>query len=183
VEGDRPGLGEASCLTGLDALLVWKPPRCRTFFGGIRLSSITLAVGALREKLEGYLAEHFGTYVVDRDGDFHVDYESARVFVCPRDWQGKRTVVSIFSVTNVDVPITEELTHFLVAENLSLLFGHFALRDAENEPLGDVWFAHTLLGDFLDADELVTALSSVARTANKYDDIIKARFGGRLYTE
>jgi hypothetical protein len=147
------------------------------------LSSIALAVDALREKLEGWLAEHFGTYTVDREGDFQVDYESARVFVCPRDWRGRKTVVTIFSVTNVDVPFTEELTHFLAGENLGLLFGHFSLRLGEERTSAQVWFAHTLLGDYLDPDELVTALSAVARSANKYDDLIKDRFGGRLYTE
>lgn len=141
--------------------------------------TITDAVGLLRARVEGYLQEHFGTYSVDDEGDFHIDYESARVFVCPRSWRGERTVVLLFSVTNVDVDITPELTRFLVSENLNLLFGHFAVNLAERQ----VWFAHTLLGDFLDPDELVTALSSVAMAANKYDNIIQDRFGGRLYTE
>jgi hypothetical protein len=82
-------------------------------------------------------------------------------------------------VTNVDVQLTDELARYLAVENLTLLFGHFAFHEKENQ----VWFGHALLGDFLDAEELVTALSTVARTANKYDDLIKERFGGKLYTE
>ncbi|MBM4437680.1 MAG: YbjN domain-containing protein [Actinobacteria bacterium] len=141
---------------------------------------MTVSVDELRGVLESYLNEHFGAYHVDDEGDFFIEYESARVFVCPRTWSGEgqsHTVVQLFSVTNVDVPVTDELTRFLATQNLNLLFGHFALRDDQ------VWFGHTLLGDFLDADELVTALSTVARTANRYDEEIKERFGGRLYTE
>lgn len=137
------------------------------------------AVAALRARVEGLLQEHFGTYAVDPEGDFSIEYESARVFVCPRPWQEEKTVVLLFSVTNVDIDVTPELTRFLLMENLNLLFGHFAVNVAERQ----VWFAHTLLGDFLDPEELVTALSTVAMAANKYDNIIQDRFGGRLYTE
>lgn len=141
------------------------------------------AVDALRAKVEKILTEHFGAFTVDPDGDVHVDYESVRVFVCPRDWKQAKSVVSIFSVTNVGVPVSGDLTLFLARENLSLLFGHFSLRAEEGAATGDVWFGHTLLGDFLDPDELVTALSAVARMADKYDDLIRDRFGGRLYLE
>jgi hypothetical protein len=129
-----------------------------------------LTIGDLRARLEAYLTEHFGTFAVDADGDFRIDYESARVFVCPRQWRDK-TVVQMFSVTNVELPLSDELARWL--------FGHFAFHEKESQ----VWFGHALLGDFLDAEELVTALSTVARTANKYDDLIKVRFGGKLYTE
>lgn len=138
---------------------------------------------ALRAEVERILTEQFGTYTVDADGDPFVDYESVRVFICARSWRKQRSVVSIFSVTNVDVPVTDALTRFLAAENLTAIFGHFSLRVDDATGRGDVWFNHTLLGDFLDADELVTALSSVARLANTHDHRIKARFGGRLYTE
>ena len=141
------------------------------------------ALDVLRAKVEKILAEQFGTYTVDQEGDVVVDYESARVFVCSRDWKQRATVVSIFSVTNVGVPVTPALTLFLARENLSLLFGHFSLRAEEGAEQGEVWFGHTLLGDFLDPDELVTALSTVARMADKYDDLIRERFGGRLYLE
>ena len=37
--------------------------------------------------------------------------------------------------------------------------------------------------DFLDAQELFTAVAAVAQTANAIDDEIKATFGGRLASE
>lgn len=140
-----------------------------------------MSIEELRGKLESHLSENFGQFTVDGEGDFVVEYESARVYICPRTWSdnGDHTVVQLFSVTNVDVPVTRELTDFLSTENLSLLFGHFALNEKDRS----VWFGHTLLGDYLDAEEIVTALSAVARAANKYDDLIKDRFGGRLFTE
>lgn len=147
------------------------------------MTPIDDAVKALRGKIEHILTESFGTYSVDADGDIFVDHASARVFVCPRHWRERQTVVSIFSVTNVDVPVSGDLTAFLAQENLHMLFGHFALRADEGASHGSVWLGHTLLGDFLDAEELVTALSTVARLADAYDDRIRERFGGRLYTE
>lgn len=141
------------------------------------------AADALRGKIETILTDHFGAFTVDPDGDVYVDYQSVRVFVCLRDWKQAKRVVSLFSVTNVGVPVSGDLTLFLARENLSLLFGHFSLRADDGADTGDVWFGHTLLGDFLDPDELVTALSAVARMADKYDDLIRERFGGRFYLE
>lgn len=94
-------------------------------------------------------------------------------------WTDEKTVVRIFSITNVDLENGPALARYLVTENFHLLFGHLAYDEAENK----VWFIHNLLGDFLDKDELTTALRMVATQANHYDDVIKERFGGRLFSE
>lgn len=133
------------------------------------------AVAALRTALKAYLGAAFGGYEVDQDDDFVVSRGSARVWVRPLEQEG-RTFVVIWSVTNVGVPITGELTTFLAAENAALPFGKFGL----NEQASSVQLVHTLLGDFLNREELEVAVDAVADTADQYDDQIKARFGGRL---
>jgi hypothetical protein len=133
----------------------------------------------LRERVEQYLKEGVGAVRHDADGDYSLFCDSARVFICPRVWTDDRTIVRIFSITNVDVAPTPELTEYLSTENFRLTFGHFAYNDAER----NIWFIHNLLGDFLDPDELVTAVRMVAGQANQYDDLIREKFGGRLFTE
>jgi hypothetical protein len=89
------------------------------------------------------------------------------------------TVARVFAITNLDVPVTAELTRYLLAKNLDFVIGSFAL-DADN---GAVWFNHNVLGDHVSPEELEATLAAVAQTANEFDDEIKGRFGGRLYVE
>jgi hypothetical protein len=137
------------------------------------------ALSLLRERVEEYLEEGFGHFHTDEDGDYNLLHESARVFLCPRTWTDTRTVLRIFSITNVDVPASADLLVWLAGENFHLTFGHFAHKEKDRS----VWFIHNLLGDFLDKEELLTAVRMVASQANDYDDRIKEKFGGRLFTE
>ena len=133
----------------------------------------------LREMIEAKLAEIVDSYAADEHGNYVLALESARVFVVPTWLEDESTVVRVFAITNLDVPVTAELTSYLLAKNLDFVFGAFAL-DVEN---GAVWFNHNLLGDFIDPAELERTLGAVAHTADLYDDDIKSRFGGRLYVE
>jgi hypothetical protein len=75
--------------------------------------------------------------------------------------------------------VSGELARFLATESGKFIFGGFAL----DEERRNVIFGHTLLGDFLSRKELAEAVEAVSTTADFYDDQIKARFGGRLFSE
>ena len=139
------------------------------------------AVATLKQTLQDHLMEAFGTYQVDRDGDFVIQQPgvSAVTYVRPTDWVEGQTLVRVFSFTNVDMRVDQELTKFLVTTNANLIFGAFFL----DEDAPRVGFRHTLLGDFLQRKELEVAVRAVVSTAEEYDDQIKERFGGRLFTE
>ncbi len=137
------------------------------------------AVVALREVIEGKLAEIAGTYLVDQHGNYVLGLQSARSFIVPTWLENGATVVRVFAITNMGVPVTAELTRWLLAKNLEFVFGAFAL-DVEN---GAVWFNHNLLGSFVAPEELEATIAAVIETANRFDDEIKTRFGGRLYVE
>lgn len=137
------------------------------------------ALTLLRERIETYLDHGIGAWTSDGEGDYQVSCDSARVFICPRAWSDDRTIVRIFAITNVGLPPTPTLTAWLTRANFRLTFGHFAYDEVEQS----VWFIHNLLGDFLDEAELVTAVQMVATQANEHDDVIRAMFGGRLFTE
>ncbi|MFN2588925.1 MAG: YbjN domain-containing protein [Actinomycetota bacterium] len=136
-------------------------------------------VVALRELIEGKLAEIAGTYLVDQHGNYVLGLQSARSFIVPTWLENGMTVVRVFAITNIDVPVTADLTRWLLAKNLEFVFGAFAL-DVEH---GAIWFNHNLLGGFVAPEELEATIAAVIETANRFDDEIKSRFGGRLYVE
>ena len=136
-------------------------------------------VVALRDMIEATLATELGGYAADEGGAYVLGMESARVFVVPAWLDEQRSVCRVFAITNLDVPVTAELTSYLLGKNLDFVFGGFAL-DVEK---GAVWFNHNLLGEFTEAEELVATIGAVATTADQFDDEIKARFGGRLFVD
>ena len=137
-------------------------------------------VAKLRDMIESALANMSGGgYGVDENGSYVLGLESARVFVVPAWLEDKTTVARVFAVTNLGVPVTAELTSYLLQKNLEFVFGGFALNVDE----GAVWFNHNLLGEHMTSAELEATVGAVASTADRYDDEIKSRFGGRLYIE
>ena len=132
-----------------------------------------------RTQLEEQLKEIGVTYDVDRDGDFAVTRGNSITFVRPLEHDGG-TLVRIWAITNVNLTLTDELTRFLLTENASVGFGGF-----EADESGKVAFSHTLLGgqDVLQRHELEAALAGVASAADRYNDEIKVRFGGKLFGE
>jgi hypothetical protein len=133
----------------------------------------------LRTLIEGKLDEMVDRWFTDDNGNYVLGIESARVFIVPTWIENGATIIRVFAITNLDVPVTPELTTYLLEKNLEFVFGGFAL-DAK---AGAVWFNHNMLGDFAHPGQLEATLAAVAQTADRYDDEIKQRFGGRLYVE
>jgi hypothetical protein len=136
-------------------------------------------VVAQREKIEAALQELYEAYLVDENGMYVLGLETARVFIAPTWLDENTTVIRLFAITNLDVPVTADLMRYLLAMNLEFVFGSFAL-DADR---GAVWFTYNLLGEFAASEELEATLVAVSQTANEHDNEIKDLFGGRLYTD
>jgi hypothetical protein len=136
-------------------------------------------VVTLRDMIENKLAEMLEGYAADEHGNYVLGLASARVWVVPAWLPNNASVVRVFAITNLDVPVTAELTSYLLEKNLEFVFGSFALDVAH----GAVWFNHNLLGDFLNPEELEATIAAVAQTADRFDDEIKLSFGGRLYVD
>lgn len=134
----------------------------------------------LRNRVQSLLADFVGTSLyVDTDGDLAFDFQSGRVFVRVRIAPGDRTVVTAFSITNRDVPPTEELFHWVATHTDSYLFGHIA---AEELPSGiTILVRHTILGNYLDPQELFDAVLAVTQLAEEVSAEIKTRFGGHVF--
>jgi hypothetical protein len=137
------------------------------------------ALKTLRSTIEKYLTESFGGYLKDQNNNFVLQAGSARVMVIPLDWVGGQTLVKIVALVNRDSTSIDALARYLAGENLQLIFGKFSLQPETRM----VFYEHTLLGDFLNRKELEVAVQAIASTADKYDDEIKARFGGKKFGE
>ena len=106
-----------------------------------------------------------------------VEFGSSAVFITVRLWQDRYTIVELLCPVLAGVPQSEPLLLRLNELNQTLYFGKAYIRD------GEVFLAHTLLGDHLDSDELTACVKLMAVVSDQLDDELKARFGGRRWRE
>lgn len=172
-EGEDHGDGEPLPSTALTALAAGaglpRPPR-RT--------GVFLDPDDLREHVSGLLRATLGGHEVDAFGNITFTHEDARIFVTVAG-SPVGPQVGVFSVTNLDVPFTPELGHFLLTTNHTLGFGAFSYDPQHHA----VWLRHTLLGSTIDLPELQTTVLAIATTAARLDHEIRDRFGGRTFQE
>ena len=80
--------------------------------------------------------------------------------------------------------MSHEVLRWLATVSNDFLFGRVTLHfEGEGEGLAKLGLQHTLLGDFLDIEELRTAVAFLASTADHLDDIVVDRFGGRRFAD
>ena len=93
---------------------------------------------------------------------------------------------------NVSAPLlrgltlTPELYRWVATEGTTYDVGCVQLYEVDEDDgsqTGFLRFAYTLLGDYLDEDELGTALWTVLFTADRLDDELQAQFGGRRWAD
>lgn len=90
---------------------------------------------------------------------------------------GAQTVVTLRAPVLRNVPLDSQVDTILGKLNqLNCLshFGKWALYEAEQV----IALEYDLLGDHLQENELMTALTTLARLADQQDDILQQQFGG-----
>ena len=87
--------------------------------------------------------------------------------------------IAISAVILLDVPVTNDLFRWVATEGADYRFGNAHLHLDESEATAQLFFSHTLLGDYLDAEELNWAVGAVGFTADRLDDELLPMFGGR----
>jgi hypothetical protein len=136
----------------------------------------------VKDKVQRYLAANFKGVMIDDEGDYSFRFDSARVFVRVGEWTDGRVVIDVFSVVLQKVPLTTELKDYVALECGSFVFGRMALF-VDPEGMATLTFRQSLLGDFLDEEELTTACGLVGSVAEIEDDKLKERFGGLRFHE
>lgn len=74
--------------------------------------------------------------------------------------------------------VCPELMQFLLNHNAGFMFGAFGL-----DSKGTVGFSHAILASSMDVQELGASVRAVLETADKYDDMIVARWGGKTMAQ
>ena len=142
---------------------------------------------SVKMKVQRILTDGLGKVEVDRDGDYIVRYESAVTFVSvylqQEDDPDSDVVIRCYSLMVVEVPVTPAVFKWVATEGQDFAFGgsYMVMRDDEKECF--IGFRYTIVGNDLDPHELVSAVIRVTTTANRLDDELKAKFGGRLFSE
>ncbi|HPW54353.1 MAG: YbjN domain-containing protein [Thermoanaerobaculaceae bacterium] len=127
------------------------------------------------QKVGLYLKELYGETVeqVEDKPIFLLALGSAAASISVLPW-GQDAVVTVRAWVVFGPRISLELCQFLLRENGRLQFGAFGLAGDH-----DVCFRYSLVGSTLDREELGAAVRAVLGTADDFDDVIKARFGGQ----
>ena len=121
-----------------------------------------------------------GLHVVLIDNGFQVPFDSTAVNINVLA-QDTRTLVQMFVPLLRQLPPSPELFEYVATEGQNYHFGHCRyIREIDN---GLLLFEHTLLGDYLDADELHSAVGALASTGNDLDDELQKRFGGKRFVD
>ena len=103
---------------------------------------------------------------------------SAVVYVRVFPIGSEKTGVEVFSYVAIGVEATDELMRFLLTYNLKLMMGGFGLLCAD-DGTATVLLTQTMLGETLSKEELYAGVSAIAGVADRLDDVIVSRFGGR----
>ena len=135
----------------------------------------------VKAKVQQILAENWRVRLGNRPntiGDFIIDFESTGIHVAVDEGEEDSIIVGLWAPVLFEVGLSEDLYKWVATVGANYTFGHSALFLNEGSTTGNLWFIHNLLGDYLDADELNWAISSIGSTADHLDDELQAQFGG-----
>lgn len=139
----------------------------------------------VKAKVQHILTKNFSVGLWG-DRGYWVDRGSTRCFISVRARGGDdpRVIVRITSPVAFEVPASPAMFEHVALNSDSWLFGHLGLEaDADVPGTYSVLFVHSLLGNYLDEDELAGAVAAVAVTADDMDDEFVAKFGGKRFHE
>ena len=110
---------------------------------------------------------------------------STRVNLSVQEW-GTNKDGDPASLVRLSCPILWEvdpspgLFEWIAKEGGNFFFGHISAHDDQSSP-GKLFLmmSHTLLGDYLDEEELSSAMYAMLGTADNLDDELKGKFGGK----
>ncbi|MEI6694415.1 MAG: AAA family ATPase [Actinomycetes bacterium] len=92
--------------------------------------------------------------------------------------EDRNTIVCLWAPVLWDVPYTPELAKFVAFSGDQFNFGHYFLSDDDQPGFVKLLVAHNLLGEALNEQELVAAVSSIGGIADQADEELQIQFGG-----
>jgi hypothetical protein len=145
------------------------------------------AVDAVRAKVQTLLLRE--TEIgLDQRGRITVDRGSTRVYInfVPQD-EPRVVFVTLTAPVAFFVPVTPALFEKIARESDRWYFGHLCMsvyeEEGEHKGTAYVYLTETLVGDFLDPQELTIPVLALANTANAMDEDFVTEFGGVKYAD
>ena len=130
-------------------------------------------------KVQRILANNWSTELRP-DGSFFLRFESTGCRVkCFEMGETGSVAVGLSAPILFDVPVSDDLFRWVATQGADYTFGNAHLFLDEGAATAQLFFSQTILGDFLDAEELNIAVMAVGFTADRLDDELLPRFGGR----
>ena len=140
--------------------------------------NIDEAVNQVKQRVQTFLPRQWNTEL-KQDGGWMCRFDSTVVHINVRTIEGSdATYVVVWAPILWNVPYTTEVADFVARES-RYFFGHVFIDDDDEPGTVKIIFEHSLLGDYLDEAEIHYAVGAVGNTANRLDDELKARFGGK----
>jgi hypothetical protein len=139
------------------------------------------------QKVQRILVSKFSKVILLEDG-WAIERGSTRVKVEIKDF-GKdsdgnpESLVHLWAPIGREIPATPEFFRWAATEAQGYRFGSTTVYESDDKTTCSAVFAHTLLADYLDPDELVNAIWMVGGTADDLDDKIHTQFGGKRWTD
>lgn len=147
-------------------------------------------MGSKREvasRVHQILTDHFSNVETYSANGYTLRKGSARAFV-EIDSSAENSYTDAPTFVRITVPLlqqvseTPELHRHIAFGADTHRFGTLALK-ADEQHGTCIFFCHTLLGDYLDDDELGHALGGMLDDADDLDDELQQRFGGKRFHE
>jgi hypothetical protein len=128
------------------------------------------------EKVGQYVKELFGEFAITRTDfpAYFVRMGSATVNAAVLAWGTDDAIVNVRSWVVTGAEKNPAMYEYLLRENEGMRFGAFCINDK-----GDIIFEHTIVGSQCSKEELRASIMAVISTADKYDDEIMSRWGGK----
>ena len=140
-------------------------------------------VPAVKERVQNYLTT-LGPIEIDERGMFGFLSGSTHVIVQVVAHPDEKAALVVVSCSLLfEVPLTPELYRHVAVHADDWWFGHLFLIENEGATTGTLIGRHTLLGDYLDKDELLYAVNGVGYSADGADDELQKQFGGKRYED
>ena len=138
------------------------------------------SVKQVQSKVQSILTTELGSVRVAADNEIKITYESTLVTVAVEDYGNNETIVVLTAIVTSETKETPALYKYLNDTNAGLRFGSLQYLPGKTSFL---ILQYSILGDFLDPEELLNALRVVVLVADKLDDEIVGKFGGKRFID
>jgi len=140
-------------------------------------------LAAVKDRVRQIILQRMGEVTEDSDGDFLRRSGSTTVFIRVKPWADYgQNLVELWAFVGRGITPTPELFRFVATRSDSFMMGHLGVMDNADGTV-DIGMFHRLLGDDLDAEELMAALGGLSSSSDQLDDEITAIFGGTKFNE